>query len=163
MYVDRSKAIAIAAVALGSIALFIAGFFVAASTNRKRSGASIVIRESALNDVDGMTTALNDVGGMAAASSAGVRGGSGRSRQSRSYKPPSNECKTSHPKPTFSSVYTMTNQPKNEILIYKRDVYTGELSFVKAVETGGEGSQLRPPAIPPLPPPVDDPLASTGR
>ncbi len=63
--------------------------------------------------------------------------------------------------PTFTTVYTMDNQPNNTIVIYERDEGTGALSFTGTAETGGKGFQLGP-GLPSLPDPVDDPLASTG-
>lgn len=142
MYVDRSNAILIAVVALGSVAGLLAGFFTGRSTYRKRSSVS------SGNNV----AALNAVVGNAAASSAGAAG-----RRSKSSKSP---CSTQQSEPAFSTVYTMTNQPNNEILIYKRNVNTGKLSFVKRVATEGAGTNLISPGGGPNP--VDDPLASTG-
>lgn len=57
----------------------------------------------------------------------------------------------SYPQPTDGSVYIMTNEPQNEILVYSRSDKTGELRFVSAAETGGDGGQL---SGGPLPPPT---------
>ncbi|KAL7491876.1 hypothetical protein ACHAWT_001167, partial [Skeletonema menzelii] len=63
----------------------------------------------------------------------------------------------------FSTVYTMTNQPNNEIVIFKRNEVTGKLTFIDTVETGGEGHQFKVlNEQGELVSPVDDPLASTG-
>mmetsp|Transcript_30269 Transcript_30269/g.45790 ORF Transcript_30269/g.45790 Transcript_30269/m.45790 type:complete len:210 (-) Transcript_30269:205-834(-) len=64
----------------------------------------------------------------------------------------------------YSSVYTMTNQPINEILVYSRNPCNGTLAFETAVATNGTGSILsgsNGDGVD-LPRPVDDPLASTG-
>lgn len=59
----------------------------------------------------------------------------------------------------FSTVYTMTNQPTNEIVIYERNERTGELAYIKNVATGGAGFVFETPNGVNA---VDDPLASTG-
>jgi len=68
--------------------------------------------------------------------------------------------------PTPSAVYTMTNQPTNEILVYSRDPYTGKLTFENKVATEGMGGRLSSSSGPPenavLPETFLDPLASTG-
>eukprot|EP00984_Skeletonema_dohrnii_P021380 scaffold10670_cov103-Skeletonema_dohrnii-CCMP3373.AAC.5 len=50
----------------------------------------------------------------------------------------------------YSSVYTMTNQPMNEVLVYSRNTCDG------SILSGSNGDGIN------LPRPVDDPLASTG-
>lgn len=71
----------------------------------------------------------------------GMKGGKGRGKA----------CKSYYPQAKDGSVYIMTNEPKNEILVYSRSDKTGELDFVAAVETGGNGGQL---SGGPLPPPT---------
>jgi len=64
----------------------------------------------------------------------------------------------------YSSIYTMTNQPINEILVYSRNTCNGALAFETAVATNGTGSILsgsNGDGVD-LPAPIDDPLASTG-
>ena len=58
----------------------------------------------------------------------------------------------------------MTNQPNNEIVIFKRNEVTGKLTFIDdTVETGGDGHVFKVPNDDgELVDAVDDPLASTG-
>ena len=64
----------------------------------------------------------------------------------------------------YSSIYTMTNQPINEIVVYSRNTCNGTLAFETAVATNGTGSILSGSNGDgaDLPAPIDDPLASTG-
>lgn len=63
----------------------------------------------------------------------------------------------------FSTVYTMTNQPNNEIAIFERNEVTGKLKFIHTVETGGDGHQFKVlNGEGELVNPVDDPIGSTG-
>eukprot|EP00957_Ditylum_brightwellii_P028484 2150788-Ditylum_brightwellii.AAC.1 len=49
------------------------------------------------------------------------------------------QCQNLFP-PSFSSVYTMTNQPDgNEILVYSHDETSGRLEYVSAVSSNGIG------------------------
>ena len=48
----------------------------------------------------------------------------------------------SAPTSTASALYTMTNQPDNEILVYSRDVSHGQLTFEQSVSTTGSGSTI---------------------
>ncbi|KAL7452955.1 hypothetical protein ACHAWC_004660 [Mediolabrus comicus] len=107
--------------------------------------------------------ALGTFSGAAAASS-----WSARSLESEIYSSKTGKgkaCKADQGDSTsrFSTVYTMTNQPNNEIAIFKRNEVTGKLTFIDTVETGGAGHQFKVlNADGDLVNPVDDPLASTG-
>ena len=65
----------------------------------------------------------------------------------------------------FSAVYTMTNQPDNEVLVYSRDQSTGALTFEQAVSTGGSGGAAGINSGPPFNigvPAESDPLGSSN-
>ena len=111
--------------------------------------------------------ALGTFSGAAAASSWSARGLESEisSSTSKAGKGKGKACKADQGDSTsrFSTVYTMTNQPNNEIVIFKRNEVTGKLTFIDTVETGGEGHVFKVPNDDgELVDAVDDPLASTG-
>ncbi len=107
--------------------------------------------------------ALGTFSGAAAASSWSARSLESEISSSKTGK--GKACKADQGDSTsqFSTVYTMTNQPNNEIAIFNRNEVTGELTFIDTVETGGAGHQFKVlNEQGELVSPVDDPLASTG-
>uniref|UniRef100_A0A6V2LQ40 Uncharacterized protein n=1 Tax=Ditylum brightwellii TaxID=49249 RepID=A0A6V2LQ40_9STRA len=80
------------------------------------------------------------------------------SSQSRGRSSKSSKSQPEWYSPSVSSVYMMTNEPINEILIFSRNDSSGKLDFVNAVRSNGSGLQLSGGTA--LSPPTDDPLAS---
>jgi len=73
--------------------------------------------------------------------------------------------KSAKSSPPTSALYTMTNQPDNEVLVFARDVSHGRLTFVQSVSTTGSGSQQETNSGPPANFPVlpgADPVGSQG-
>lgn len=72
---------------------------------------------------------------------------------------------TSTQSTSTSAVYTMTNQPNNEVLVFSRDESNGRLTFAQSVSTTGSGSQQNSMSGPPANfsvPPGADPVGSQG-